>query len=207
MVACAYHWLTSTFWGGILIGGILSPILLSVVVTMFKWLFSKPKIVFGDPYYKAEDGQVENICWEIPVKNLRRYGLWGYLVQRREAVECHIRIEFIMNGKVLGYAYPWGETIPIPGAKATIGKTLPANSQPDYFPIVAMTSFCRAVYFPNTLLSTDPVSPTLKIPDEADVVANIEVISRGIRMAKSKWLIKVRQGTSNPMEIKRIYEL
>ena len=164
--------------------------------TILRIIFSRPKRVFGEAHLKAENGQVEDICWEIPVQNLRRYGWFGYFFKRNEAIECRVKIEFIMDDDFLyGPVEPW--------KASPIGKNLAADSEPHYFPLVA-TTFDGDIYFPNTQMSTNSKIPPYKIPSDSSIIAYIEVDSRIKPVAKSWWIVDVGPNTFTPSEVERI---
>ena len=163
---------------------------------MLRLLLSKPKVIFGDSYTQGVSGQEQMLFWYIPVINLRRYGWLGNFFKRNEAIECRVKIEFTMDGKLL---YRWVE----PWEDSPIGKTLPADSSHNDFPIVSL-DWNDNISLPNSHLSTNSNTPPYKIPKQAHIIANIQVTSRKKCIASSQWSIDIDTPSLSPVILRRI---
>ena len=163
---------------------------------MISWLFCKPKVIFGDSYIECKSRQREVIVWYIPVINLRRYGWPGYFWKRSEAIECRVRIEFIMDSNLLyRFAEPW--------ADLPIGKSIPADSFPNGFPI-ASADWDGNIYLPGTPISTNSPIPPYKIPKQSHIIANIQVTSKKKIIAESKWSMDTNSDFCTPIILRRL---
>jgi hypothetical protein len=174
------EWIT-THWG-LLAGSIGAPLFLAGVVTVLRIIFSKPKIVFGDPHIHGEPEEGQVFTWYIPVINQRRYGILGDFFKRREAIECCVKVKFMRGGKLLfNYAEHWATPPP--------GKTLPADSSHNNFPLVSLKRDGH-VYLVGTPVSTAS-RPPCRIYCQDCIIAEVQVISRGKCIGSKKCYIEV----------------
>lgn len=162
---------------------------------MIRCLFSKPKVIFGDSHMQGATEEGQKISCYIPVRNLRRYGWLGWLFKRNDAIECRIKIEFIMDNKLLyKFVEPW--------ADLPVGKTIPADSSYNDF-LIASIGWDGHISLSGKL-GTNASLERYRIPKKAHIIANIKVTSREKVIAKCKWAINIRYKSIDPLQVIRI---
>ena len=142
----------------------------------------KPKIEFGK--LGIGTGFGDNFSsWYIPIRNKRLDGWRSYICKRSEVVECQVQVRFMIGDKVLANAIWWNDL--------PVSKTLLADSNWHNIPLVHETDASgELLLLAGTSAATSKSNiPPHIVPTETDIMAIVQITSRGEPKGESKWRI------------------